>query len=69
MAHDDRSKLEILLGHWIDHNREHAGEFSGWASKAKEFGKAIVHDEILEAVQHMNGANESLHKALQELKK
>ena len=69
MAQDERRKLEILLDHWIEHNSEHAEEFGEWAEKAKGFGKAIVHDEILESVRQLNKANESLRRALEELKK
>jgi len=65
---DERRKLKILLDHWIEHNKEHGEEFSQWAEKAKGFGEAKVHDDILEAVQQMSKANESLLKALDALK-
>jgi hypothetical protein len=68
MVEDERTKLKILLDHWIEHNKEHGEEFSQWAEKAKGFGEAKVHDDILEATQQMNRANEFLLKALHALK-
>lgn len=61
-------KLEILLNHWIEHNREHAQEYKEWAEKAKSFGQATVHDDIMQAVQQMNNVNEHLLKALERLR-
>ncbi len=68
MAKDDMTKLEILLDHWIEHNREHAEEFTEWAEKAEGFGQAAVHDEMTQAVIQINKANESLLAALKRLK-
>jgi len=68
MAKDDDAKLEILLSHWVDHNEEHAEEFTEWALKAKANGKSQVHDHMMKAVQQMKGANKSLLAALQGLK-
>ncbi|MBT4512290.1 MAG: hypothetical protein HOC20_08800 [Chloroflexi bacterium] len=60
---EDREKLKHLMEHWIEHNREHADEFRQWADKANGFGESAVHDDIMEAVEHLNKANESLNKA------
>ena len=68
MEKDDRAKLQILLDHWIKHNREHAEEFVEWAEKAKGFGQAAVHDEMTQAVKQINKANEFLLAALERLK-
>jgi hypothetical protein len=68
MAKDDAAKLKILLSHWIEHNQEHAEEFTEWALKAKANGKAEVHDHMMKAVQQMKGANKSLLTALGDLK-
>ncbi len=64
---EDREKLRHLMEHWIEHNREHADEFHQWANKAKGFGESAVHDDIMEAVAHLNKASESLNRALQRL--
>jgi hypothetical protein len=68
MAKDDTAKLRILLAHWVEHNEEHAEEFTEWALKAKAAGKVQVHDHMMKAVQQMKGANGSLLAALEGLK-
>jgi hypothetical protein len=68
MGEVEKGKLKTLLNYWIEHNREHAQEFREWAEKAKSFGQAEVHDNVMRAVQQMNKANESLLSALERLK-
>jgi len=68
MAKDDMTKLGILLDHWIEHNREHAQEFTEWADRAKNLGQAAVHDDMTQAVKQINKANEFLLAALKRLK-
>ena len=68
MARDDASKLKVLLSHWVEHNEEHAEEFTNWALKAKAGGKGSVHDHMMKAVQQMKGDNKSLLAALEGLK-
>ncbi|MBN2099532.1 MAG: hypothetical protein JW753_08055 [Dehalococcoidia bacterium] len=68
MARDDAARLKILLNHWVEHNQEHAEEFTEWALKAKTAGKARVHDDMMKAVKQMRGANEALLAALDGLK-
>lgn len=68
MGKDEITKLEILLDHWIEHNREHAEEFTQWAAKAKGLGQVAVHEDMTQAVKQMNKANESLLAALKRLK-
>ena len=65
---NEREKLRILLNHWVEHNREHGEEFRNWADKAKAFGEAMVHDDMLEAVRQMDKVNEFLLRALEGLK-
>ena len=36
---EEKEKLSLLLVHWIEHNKEHAQDFTRWAEKAKEFGE------------------------------
>ena len=28
-------KLSVVIGHWIEHNREHGDEFEKWVRRAK----------------------------------
>lgn len=67
MDKKDREKLKILLSHWIEHNQEHAAEFSSWAEKARDFGEPMVQENMLDAAQCMNKASESLLRALKGL--
>lgn len=67
MEKDDRARLQVLLDHWIKHNREHAEEFVEWAEKSKGFGRAAVHDDMVQAAQWIGKANESLSAALKQL--
>ena len=60
---DDRDKIHHLLKHWKEHNEEHAAEFRQWALKARDLGEATVSDEILEAANQLERANEFLGKA------
>ncbi|MDD5093231.1 MAG: hypothetical protein PHV74_02485 [Dehalococcoidia bacterium] len=62
---DEKEKLRILLGHWMEHNHEHCEEFRQWAEKAKAFGEHSVSDNILGAVAKLEEANGFLKKALQ----
>ena len=69
MDMNEKEKLKILLEHWIEHNREHGGEFREWADKAKGFGEAVVEGHMLDGAQYMVKASECLLKASEELKK
>lgn len=32
---EEIKKIDILLDHWVKHNREHASEYKKWADKLK----------------------------------
>ncbi len=68
MARDDADKLRILLSHWVEHNEDHAGEFTEWAARARAGGWGPVHDHMMKAVEQMKAANQSLLAALESLK-
>jgi hypothetical protein len=36
---DEISKLNHLLGHWAEHNIEHAKTYEDWSKKARALGK------------------------------
>ena len=67
MGNDERVKLKTLLNYWIEHNKEHSGEFREWAEKAKAFGEAEAGEEILAAAQELDKINDSLFRALRRL--
>jgi len=59
-------KIKILLQHWIDHNKEHAGEYSKWQEAMVDEGFGEVAGYIGAAVQEMSRVNEYLERALEE---
>jgi len=65
---DDREKLRILLDHWLEHNRDHADEFREWAGKARGFEEQEAGDNILQAAERLEEANECLLRAAEELR-
>jgi len=67
MGNVNKERLETLLKHWVQHNREHSQEFRSWAEKTKDLGE-IAHDAILAAAQQVDKANEFLLQALDSLK-
>ncbi len=67
MDNDERAKLKTLLNYWSEHNKEHAEEFKEWAEKAKASGEAEIAEDILDAAQWMDKANEPLSRALKKL--
>ena len=67
MGRVTRERLEILLRHWAQHNKEHSQEFRSRAEEAKDFGED-VREAILAAAEQMDKANEFLLRALDSLK-
>ena len=64
----DRGNLDVLLNHWVEHNKEHGEEYKEWTEKTKSLEESEVHDNIMEAVQQLDKVNESLLKALNKLR-
>jgi len=63
----DLEKLNILLGHWIEHNKTHQESFLEWAGKARGIGKGDTADSIEKAVEYMDMANKMLAEAKEKL--
>jgi hypothetical protein len=61
----DREKLRVLLPHWIEHNTEHAAEFSQWAEKILAAGEQEIAEELALAAKEMGWVNEALTAALE----
>jgi hypothetical protein len=64
----DMRELDGLLDYTIRHNKEHAEELKNLAKKARELGKSRVDEEIKRGVEQLNQANQSLEKALKQLR-
>ena len=61
------SRLTMLLGHWIDHNREHGAEFRKWADRVGELGEAAAAEDIAQAAREMDKAGGFLSRAMEKL--
>jgi aminoglycoside phosphotransferase len=59
---NEQQKLRVLIPHWIEHNQEHAQEFTGYSDVA---GDVAVH--LQEAAEQMRLVNQALAAALEKL--
>jgi hypothetical protein len=53
---DDLQKLKHLIGHWKEHNEEHAQTYLEWSKKADAAGRgelAAILRELAEGTQEM----------------
>ena len=67
MNKDEKAKLKIVVSYWVGHNKEHSQEFREWAEKAKESGESEIYNQISQAAENIEKANEALNRALQRL--
>jgi len=67
MTKTDQDMLRALLPHWIEHNAEHAAEFSLWAGRARSAGLEEAAEEIDTAAKELGWVNEALNAALRRL--
>lgn len=54
---EDLAKLKHLIGHWAEHNEEHAETYLGWVGKAEGLGKpelAAILKELAGETQRLN---------------
>ena len=63
--YSDREKLQVLLGHWLQHNESHGKEYLRWAEKAREGGHAAAAGFIEQAVGLLRESDALLKKALE----
>jgi hypothetical protein len=56
-------KLQVMLPHWIEHNKSHGQEFSDWAGQIGE-GNAKLAEQLTKAVQALENAQQALEEAL-----
>ena len=61
---DQRRKLSVVIGHWIEHNESHMGEYKKWAQTAGALGLDSVRTEIEKAMERISQSNEHLERAL-----
>lgn len=56
-------KLRVMLPHWIEHNRGHAGEFARWADQLGETEGELA-GQLHQAVKSLEEAQHALEEAL-----
>ena len=64
----EMKELDALLEYIIKHHKEHLEEINTLAQKAIGLGKTKVYDDLLKSIEQMNRSNESLKKALENLR-
>ena len=63
---NELEKLQVLLPHWIEHNRGHAEECGKWADLAgQEKGATEVESNLKAALAAMDVVSKHLEKALE----
>ena len=60
-------KLQILLPHWIEHNRNHGVEFRKWAASARSEGSESLAKLLDRAAETMVATEELLKKTEMEI--
>ena len=56
----DERILQILLEHWVEHNKSHEETFIEWAEKAKALGKIETSQCLKKAIEYMIMADKML---------
>ena len=64
---DEMGRLKVLLGSWIEHNRQDVDKFKKWAEKARSVAEAPIYGGILQAAEDMEKANDALSRVSVEL--
>ena len=63
---DVQEKLRVLLDYWVEHNREHEGEFRDWAEKVASSSEEVA-QQLREAASKMAESSSVLVRAQQTL--
>ena len=60
----DTQKLQMLLDHWLQHNKCQVAEYQEWTEVARQAGLSETADLIQQAVASLKNADNALAKAL-----
>ncbi|MEI6564073.1 MAG: hypothetical protein WCO42_07190 [bacterium] len=60
-------KLQFLLPHWIEHNKNHEAEFRKWSASARSDGAERLAGLLDQAAASMAATDEVLKKAVAEV--
>ena len=67
MSSEEKTKLKMILSHWVEHNEDHSRDFKKWAEKAAQMGENEVAGEIKQAVGKMDEITGIFTKTLERL--
>ncbi len=62
---DEITKLHHLLGHWAEHNAEHAKTYRDWAKKAEALGRKELAELLMKISDETAGMDSLFRKALE----
>lgn len=60
---DDLAKLKHLIGHWAEHNTEHAETYREWSGRADRMGNAELADVLGKIAEETAGLAHLFEKA------
>ena len=63
----DIEKLQVLLPHWLEHNKSHGAEFCQWAEIISAAGETETAALIRQAAGYLEKADDTLSQALESL--
>ena len=63
--YSDLEKLQVLLTHWLQHNKSHGSDYLKWAEVARQGGYTPTAEFIEQAVDFLKKADTSFEKALE----
>ncbi len=64
---DESGRLKVLLSSWVEHNKQDRAKFNEWKDKVKDTESDPIYDDVSQAAQEMEKANERLSQLLIEL--
>lgn len=63
--YSDREKLQLLLNHWLQHNKSHSSDYLKWADVARQGNHTKTAEFIEQAAEFLKKSDKSLEKALE----
>jgi len=64
---DEKGRLKVILGSWVDQNKKHYEKFMRWVEKTRKGSEATIYAHISQAIKQVEEANKELSNALIEL--
>jgi cobalt/nickel transport system ATP-binding protein len=62
---DEMTKLHHLIGHWAEHNSEHAKTYQDWARKAEALGRRELAEVLLKIAEETTAMGSLFAKAME----